>query len=128
MCILKALTCPRLIYNRKDLHLPDGENPDTYFRTAKQKLFSIQMIYLVYIDLSDITDVLLGGISGIFLTLPVFVRAVVLIRNPICSSNQRIDFPPTNTGQTFQICLHTRPRIEPCRTNPFCVLERRRRY
>lgn len=89
----------------------------------------VDIVYSVYIsDLSDITAVLLDGISGILLKFSVFVRSADLIRNPIRSSNQSIDFPPTNTGQTLQICLHTQPQIEPCRTNPFCVLERRRRY
>lgn len=71
----------------------------------------------LYIDLSSITDVLFDGISGIFL------KFVVLIRNLIRSFNQPIDFPPTNTGQTLQICLHMQPQIKPCRTNPLCVLE-----
>lgn len=82
----------------------------------------VYIVHTIYINLSDITAVLLDGISGIFLKFSVFVCAVVLIRNLICSSNQGIDFPPTNTGQTFQICLHTQPQIEPCRTKSLlCV-------
>lgn len=50
-----------------------------------------------------------------------FLHAVVLIRNSICSSNQCIDFPPANVGQTEQICFQTWPQIKRRRTNPLCV-------